>query len=126
MDLASDEINKLSTLDEGGLLAPLQARLDKLTTDIMQSNWKDPLELGPDPGLLSRPFYFYGSYVALTTDQIVQLKEQDLSRYYKCVVGDISVANEQLKGEIDFLKGLSIEYKDEKECLEAALTQVSK
>lgn len=41
-------------------------------------------------------------------------------------MGDISEANEQLKGEIDFLKGLSIEYKEEKECLEAALNQVSK
>lgn len=71
MDLTSDEIAKLSALDEGGLLAPLQARLDRLTSDIMENNYRDPLELGPEPGFLSRPFYFYGGYVALTSDQLV-------------------------------------------------------
>lgn len=91
-----------------------------------QKKIPDPLNLGKEPELLGRPFYFYGGYVALSSDQKENFLEKDHVNYYKCIVGDLLETIEQLRREIDFTKDLAMEYREEKECLEAALEQVGK
>lgn len=71
----------------------------------------------------SRPLFFYGSFVSLSEGEKLDFCENQVVNYYKCVVSDQNEAMDQMMAEIDYLKDLTIEYRDLKQRLEKELAE---
>lgn len=97
----------------------LDARVNRYIDDKAANRWQDPRCIEDLDDMLKRPLRFYGGHCSLSMSDKIEISEDQISTYYKCLIKDLEESSEHTQSQVKFLIGENKSLRNEIVRLEA-------